>query len=55
MRKGRAMPATLSYSYHNDKKIDLTLLPPFFIHNSESLWANNMGSVPPIFPYHMQE
>jgi len=24
MRKGRAMTATLSYSYHNDKKIDLT-------------------------------
>jgi hypothetical protein len=25
MRKGRAMTATLSYFYHNDKKIDLTL------------------------------
>jgi hypothetical protein len=25
MRNGRAMTATSSYSYHNDKKIDLTL------------------------------
>jgi len=38
MRKGRAMTATLSYSYHNDKKIDLTLYAPFS--------PNNMGNVP---------
>jgi len=28
MRKGRDMTATLSYCYHNDKKIDLTLYAP---------------------------